>query len=108
MAPRELTSFVPVLGRDGHTAPGTQHDAWLWISGAEPDVTWQSARAAVQAVADAALVAAEQEGFTYLGGRDITGFIDGTANLQVRRAGKEALVARGHPGEGDSHVITMK
>ena len=54
MAPAELTPFEPVLGRDGHTAPATQHDAWLWISGAEPDVTWQSARAAVQAVADAA------------------------------------------------------
>jgi len=108
MAPPELTPFEPVLGRDGHTAPATQHDAWLWISGAEPDVTWQSARAAVQAVADAALVAAEQEGFTYLGGRDITGFIDGTANPQVRRAGKVALVPPGHPGEGGSHVITMK
>ena len=108
MAPAELTPFEPVLGRDGHTAPATQHDAWLWISGAEPDVTWQSARAAVQAVGDAALLAAEQEGFTYLGGRDITGFIDGTANPQVRRAGKVALVPPGHPGEGGSHVITMK
>ena len=54
------------------------------------------------------LLAAEQEGFTYLGGRDITGFIDGTANPQVRRAGKVALVPLGHPGEGGSHVITMK
>jgi porphyrinogen peroxidase len=108
MAPAELAPFEPVVGRDGHTAPATQHDAWLWISGAEPDVTWQSARAAVQAVGDAALLAAEQEGFTYLGGRDITGFIDGTANPQVRRAGKVALVPLGHPGEGCSHVITMK
>ena len=108
MAPAELAPFEPVLGRDGHTAPATQHDAWLWISGAEPDVTWQSARAAVQAVGDAALLAAEQQGFTYLGGRDITGFIDGTANPQVRRAGKVALVPLGHAGEGGSHVITMK
>ena len=88
MAPAELAPFEPVLGRDGHTAPATQHDAWLWISGAEPDVTWQSARAAVQAGGDAALLAAEQEGFTYLGGRDITGFIDGTANPQAVEPGR--------------------
>ena len=80
MAPADLAPFEPIDGLDGRRAPATQHDAWLWISGAEPDVTWQSARAATLAVADAADLAAEQQAFTYLGGRDITGFIDGTAN----------------------------
>jgi putative iron-dependent peroxidase len=106
--PRDLGPFEQVSGSDGRHAPAAQHDAWLWISGAEPDVTWQGARAATQAVGDAALVAAEQEGFTYKGGRDITGFIDGTANPQVRRAADVALVPPGHPGEGGSHVLTMR
>ncbi len=108
MAPADLAQFQPVLGRDGHHVPATQHDAWLWISGAEPDVTWQSARAAALAVSGAAKLAAEQEGFTYKGGRDITGFIDGTANRQVRRAAEVALVPPGRPGEGGSHVVTMR
>jgi putative iron-dependent peroxidase len=108
MAPADLAPFEQVTGRDGHTAPATQHDAWLWISGAEPDVTWQSARAAVQAVGESAVVAAEQQGFTYLGGRDITGFIDGTANPQVSRAADVALVPPGHVGEGGSHVLAMR
>ncbi len=108
MAPDDLGPFERIEGKDGRRAPATQHDAWLWISGAEPDVTWQSAHAAVLAVADAADVATEQEAFTYLGGRDITGFIDGTANPQVRRAADVALVPPGHAGEGGSHVLTMR
>ncbi len=71
-------------------------------------MTWQSARAAVQAVGAAARVATEQDAFTYQGGRDITGFIDGTANPQVRRAGSVALVPPGRPGQGGSHVLTMR
>src|SRR5271165_441283 len=107
-APADLTPFETITGRDGHTAPAVQHDAWLWLSGAEPDVTWQSARAAVLAVRGAAHLAAEQPGFTYLGGRDITGFIDGTANRPVSRAADVALVPPGHAGEGGSHVLTMR
>src|SRR3954453_3656374 len=71
--PADLTPVRPVTGRDGRTAPATQHDVWLWISGAEPDVTWRSARGAVEAVGGAVHVAAEQTAFTYHGGRDITG-----------------------------------
>jgi putative iron-dependent peroxidase len=101
--PEDLEPFEPV----GH-APATQHDAWLWIGGAEPDVTWRSARAAARTVAGAARVAAEQPAFTYRGGRDITGFVDGTANPQVRLAPEVALVGPGLPGEGGSHVLAMR
>lgn len=108
LAPADLGSFPAVVGADGRSAPATQHDAWLWISGAEPDVVWQSARAAALAVSQAADLVAEQPGFTYLGGRDITGFIDGTANPQVRRTADVALVPPEQPGEGGSHVIVMR
>jgi putative iron-dependent peroxidase len=107
-SPDDLGPFQPVIGKDDRGAPATQHDAWLWISGAAPDVTWHSARAAVLAVGDAAALATEQEGFTYQGGRDVTGFIDGTANPQVRRAAEVAIVPPGRPGAGGSHVLTMR
>ena len=106
--PPTLESFQPVEGANGNRVPASQHDAWLWVSGSEPDVTWASARAATLAVRDTAELAAEQPAFTYLGGRDETGFIDGTANPPVRRAGDVALVPPGEPGEGGSHVIAMR
>ena len=88
LTPADLGPFQAVVGTDGRSAPATQHDAWLWISGAEPDVVGQSARAAAIAVSEAADLATEQPGFTYLGGRDITGFIDGP---RTRRSAGELM-----------------
>jgi len=108
MAPTSLAPFSEVVGTDGHRAPATQHDAWLWISGSNPDVTFDHARAAANAIADVAVLAAEQAGFTYHEGRDETGFVDGTANPPVRRAADAALVPLGQPGEAGSHVLAMR
>lgn len=108
MAPTSLGGFTEVVGTDGHRAPATQHDAWLWISGSNPDVTFDHARAAASAIADVTVLAAEQAGFTYHEGRDETGFVDGTANPPVRRAADAALVPLGQPGEAGSHVLAMR
>jgi putative iron-dependent peroxidase len=108
MTPASLAPFAAVTGPDGHRAPATQHDAWMWISGSAPDVTFDHARAAAAAVADVAVLAAEQPGFTYHEGRDETGFVDGTANPPVRRAADVALVPPGEPGEAGSHVLAMR
>jgi porphyrinogen peroxidase len=106
--PASLADFRAIEGPGGRGVPATQHDAWLWISGSTPDVTWDHARAAVSVVDDVALLAAERPGFTYRDGRDITGFVDGTANPPVRRAADVAIVPPGAPGEGGSHVIAMR
>jgi len=108
MAPTSLAPYSEVVGTDGHRAPATQHDAWLWISGSNPDVTFDHARAAANAIADVTVLAAEQAGFTYHEGRDETGFVDGTANPPVRRAADAALVPLGQPGEAGSHVLAMR
>jgi porphyrinogen peroxidase len=107
-APVLLTRFREVAGPAGRRAPATQHDAWLWISGTAPDVTWDHARAATHAVSDVAQLAAEQVGFSYRDGRDMTGFVDGTANPPIRRAAEVALVPPGEPGAGGSHVLVMR
>ncbi len=108
MAPASLSDFRPLEGPQGRGAPATQHDAWLWISGSTPDVTWEHARAAAGVVEDVAHLAHEQPAFTYRDGRDETGFVDGTANPPVRRAADVAMVPSGEPGEGGSHVIAMR
>ncbi len=61
-----------------------------------------------RAVDDVAELAVEQVGFAYRDGRDITGFVDGTANPPVRLAPDVALVPEGMPGAGGSHVIVMR
>jgi putative iron-dependent peroxidase len=108
LAPATLADFETVTGADGHTAPAAQHDAWLWISGATPDITWKHARAAARALEGAATLAAERPAFTYLDGHDMTGFTDGTANPPTRDAPRVALVPPGQIGEGGSHVLAMR
>ena len=107
-SPSSLREFRAIEGPDGRSAPATQHDAWIWISGSAQDVTWDHARAVAHALEDVVELAAEQPGFAYHDGRDITGFVDGTANPAVRRAADVALVPPGQPGEGGSHVIAMR
>jgi putative iron-dependent peroxidase len=106
--PASLDRFHRVVATDGRGVPATHHDAWMWISGSAPDVTFDHARAAARVVADVARLAAEQPGFTYHEGRDEMGFIDGTANPPVRRAADVALVPPGEPGQGGSHVLAMR
>jgi putative iron-dependent peroxidase len=107
-APVSLEPFRGVVAPQGRGAPATQHDAWIWISGSSPDVTFDHARAVARVVADVARLAAEQPAFTYQEGRDETGFIDGTANPPIRRAADVALVPPGEPGQGGSHVLAMR
>src|SRR4051794_30017723 len=50
-APADLHGFDdPVTGPDGFTMPATQHDAFLWVSGAAYDVVFDTARGAIVAL----------------------------------------------------------
>jgi len=107
-APASLRPFSAVVGPDGRSAPATQHDLWLWVSGSAPDVVFEHARAAGKLLSDVAVLSAEQPGFVHRDSRDLTGFIDGTANPQMLEAPQVALVPPGQPGENGSHVIAMR
>jgi hypothetical protein len=69
-APAGLVRFTPIDGAYGHRVPATPPDAWRWISGADPDVTGQTATAAAQVAISATVLAVEQRALTYRGGRD--------------------------------------
>ncbi len=107
-APEDLAAFLPIGRLGGHHAPATQHDFWLWINGSSQDVVFEHSRAAVQLLADVAVVASEQPCFVHRDSRDLTGFIDGSANPMTHEAPAAALVADGQPGAGGSHVLVMR
>jgi putative iron-dependent peroxidase len=103
-----LRPFSAVIGPDGRGAPATQHDLWLWVSGSAPDVVFEHARAAAKLLNGVAVLSAEQPCFVHRDSRDLTGFIDGTANPEMLEAPQVALVPPGQPGEDGSHVIAMR
>lgn len=106
--PADLAPFRDIHGEGNKFAPARQHDAWIWINGSTPDVTFDHARAAWLAVRDIADLASEQPAFVYRDSRDLTGFIDGTANPEPLDAPNIALIPPGQPGEGGSHVLVMR
>jgi putative iron-dependent peroxidase len=105
--PDAAHDFAGIQG-DGRGAPATPHDVWVWLHGSGPDVLLDNARAVVATLAPVAELKQEEPCFVYLDSRDLTGFIDGTENPPVEDAPEVAIVPEGEPGEGGSHVITMK
>jgi putative iron-dependent peroxidase len=98
----------PIAGPDGYTMPATQHDAWLWFSGASYDVIFDQARAAMKAIAPFADVAFELTGWAYQHSRDLTGFEDGTANPSLLEAPSIVLVPDGSPGAGGTIALLQQ
>ena len=107
-APSDLAPFSPIGRIGGHHAPATQHDFWLWISGSSQDVVFEHARAAVKMLNEVATPASEQPCFVHRDSRDLTGFIDGSANPMTHEAPEAALIPDGQPGEGGAHVLVMR
>lgn len=112
MAPQDVPdSLAPfeAIGRPGgHHAPASQHDLWLWINGSSQDVVFEHTRAAAAAIETVAQLADEQVAFVHRDSRDLTGFIDGTANPSLLEAPAAALVPEGKVGAGGSHVMVIR
>jgi putative iron-dependent peroxidase len=106
--PVDLGPFTPVDGLDGMHAPATQHDIWVWIHGGDVDVVFDIATAVTAALAPVAHLVEDRPCFVYRDSRDLTGFIDGTANPTPFEATGTACLPAGCPGAGGSHVLTMR
>ena len=106
--PADAHSFEAIDGIDGHSAPGTQYDVWVWCSGASQEAVDRSAeliRAALGAVGDVAMVV---EAYTTPDSRDPTGFIDGTENPLLDEAQEVTLYPDGTPGAGGTSALIQK
>lgn len=108
VTPPGMRDFAAVHGSDGHLAPATQRDLWLWINGSAADGVFEHVRAFDAALEEAFELAAEQPCFVQRDSRDLTGFIDGTANPPFFDAPGVALLPDGTPGAGGSHVLAMR
>jgi putative iron-dependent peroxidase len=108
-APVALEGFnADVAGVDGFTMPATQRDAVLWLSGGAYDVVFDTARAAITALAGVATVAEETSSWPYLHDRDLTGFIDGSENPTLVEAPGIVLVPEGTPGASGTVLLLQK
>ena len=104
-----LRDFPGYRSADGaFTAPATQRDLWVWAHGATVDVVYDVIRGVAQALAPVAELQLDVTGFTYHDSRDLTGFIDGSANPYLDEAPAVAVIPDGEPGQGGCCAMTMR
>jgi putative iron-dependent peroxidase len=107
--PAGLAGFgEPVRGVGGFSMPATQHDLWLWIAGASYDVVFDTARKAIIQLEPSFELREEIASWSYRQDRDLTGFIDGSANPSLLEAPSIALVPAGQPGAGGSVLLFQR
>ena len=106
--PSDLRDFETIRGVDGHVAPATQRDLWVWLQGDGEDENVARTFALHAALRDDFDLALEQPAFTYFESRDLIGFEDGTANPKDDDGRTEAAVVPGGPGAGGSIVLTQR
>jgi putative iron-dependent peroxidase len=107
LALASFAPFAPIRGAE-EEVPATQHDLWVWVHGTGPDLALDAARAVTACISPVGSLALEQPGFVYRDSRDLTGFIDGTANPPLLDAPGVALVPDGEPAAGGAFAMTMR
>lgn len=103
-----LRSFAPVGMSSSRFAPSTQRDLLIWLHSDRHDENFRAALAVNAILKADAELRLELMGFRYFDRRDLTGFVDGSANPQAAQAREVALVGPSHPGAGGSFVITQQ
>lgn len=97
-----------IVGVDGFTMPATQRDIWVWIAGQSTGQVFDCATVLIQHIKEFVEIEEELYGWTYQFNRDLTGFIDGSANPNLLEAAEIALIPRDTPGENGSILLFQK
>ncbi len=105
--PDGFAAFQPLTGPK-HQAPATQHDVLVWLQGPARDLVMDGVLAIDAILSTIATRVLDLPGFVYHDSRDLTGFIDGTANPKEDARLEAALVAEGKAGAGGAFVLGQK
>lgn len=99
----------PSLSGPGCDIPSTQADIWCWFRGSTPGSVADLSRTLIQRLAPEFIQRRLVDGFVYKGGRDLSGYEDGTENPEGDDAVKAAIVqGMGDGLDGSSFVAVQK
>ena len=103
LADAALPRFDTINGPGGFHAPGTQQDIFIWLHGQQRDELFARALDWRAALRPAAEIRFENHGFKFRDSRDLTGFVDGTANPKGGERYQAALT-----DDGGSFVLAQR
>jgi putative iron-dependent peroxidase len=98
-----LRSF-PAISGAGFSIPSTQRALWIFLKAPDRGQLFDMAARLQWLIDDAFTLDDATETFTYAGGRDLSGYLDGTANPPPEEAASVALVSGEAGMEGSSFV----
>lgn len=106
--PAGFAELTPLRTKAG-SVPRTAADVLFHIGSSRHDLNFELAQTLLAAIGDKAEVVEEVSGFRYLDSRDLTGFIDGTANPKGRARADAALIgAEDRAFAGGSFVLIQR
>lgn len=104
--PEDLAPFQALSDGPRH-APATPADLFIHIHSPRHDANFALARRIMDALGPHARLVEEIHGFKHQGGRDLTGFVDGTENPKDEERAEVALIPHG-PFAGGSFVSIQR
>jgi putative iron-dependent peroxidase len=96
----------PSYARAGFEIPSTPSALWIWARGEDRGELFHRSRLVERALAPAFRLERVLDAFRHDGGRDLTGYEDGTENPKGGKARKAALVAA--PGLAGSSFVAVQ
>ena len=106
-SPKDLRSFKTLDGLNAHSMPSTQADRFIWLHGEDESAVVQEVLRINQLLSPKAQLVSDLRGFKFQDSRDLTGFVDGSANPKDEKRQEAALIAEGEFA-GGSFVMTQK
>jgi len=98
----------PVLSGPGCAVPSTQSALWIFLRGEDRGELFDRSESVNDLLGDAFVLEEGTDVFVYAGGRDLTGYEDGTENPKDGEAVAAALVASGAGMAGSSYVAVQR
>lgn len=106
--PANLATFTTIKTEAGYHADSSQSDIVLWLHSEFHDELVEAVIYANTVMAPSADLYVDLPGFRYRDSRDLTGFVDGTANPKGDDRQQVALIPAGESGEGGAYMMTQK
>lgn len=102
-----LRTFPAGVG-PGVEVPSTPAALWFWLRGEDRGRLFRRARTIEAALADAFRLGHELDAFVHDGGRDLSGYVDGTENPKGEDARKVALAGPDGPAPAGSSFVAVQ
>ena len=107
-SPDGLEDFTSLSGINNLEMPSSQSEIFIWGHSYSKSVIFDFTLHSKTLINPFLTIELEQEGFRYHDSRDITGFVDGSANPKGDKRKLEVLIPEGQTHENGSFVITQK